>query len=89
MRWCESPAGEGRVISPGKVAQQVSGTVRNNRRLATMRVFPARMYFYDDTAKGGGVYVGYIGRHLVNTETSTSYHPPQLNSAAGMTTSCT
>lgn len=29
-----------------------------------------RMYFYDDTSRGGGIYIGYIGRHLENTQTT-------------------
>jgi hypothetical protein len=95
-RWCESPPGDRRAIPAGKVARGESDTVRNNPRLATMRIFPVpakvnedgktfmqshirlgqstsvapRMYFYDDTANSNGIYIGYIGRHLENTQTS-------------------
>lgn len=31
--------------------------------------FAPRMYYWDDVARSGKVYVGYIGRHLTNTQT--------------------
>ncbi|XKH53103.1 hypothetical protein LG284_14175 [Citricoccus nitrophenolicus] len=33
--------------------------------------FAPRMHYYDDTANTGKVYIGYIGRHLSNTKTSS------------------
>lgn len=30
--------------------------------------FAPRMHYYDDTARSGKIYVGYIGRHLKNTK---------------------
>ena len=30
--------------------------------------FAPRMHYYDDTARSGKVYIGYIGRHLKNTK---------------------
>jgi hypothetical protein len=33
--------------------------------------FAPRMHYYDDTANTGKVYIGYIGRHLSNTNTSS------------------
>jgi len=32
--------------------------------------FAPRMYYYDDTAASGKIYVGYVGRHLTNTRTN-------------------
>jgi hypothetical protein len=29
-----------------------------------------RLHYYDDTRRSGCVYVGYVGRHLRNTQTS-------------------
>lgn len=31
--------------------------------------FAPRMHYYDDTARSGKVYIGYIGKHLTNTRT--------------------
>lgn len=31
--------------------------------------FAPRMHYFDDTAKSGKIYIGYIGRHLTNTIT--------------------
>lgn len=31
-----------------------------------------RLYYFDDTPNTGGVYIGYIGRHLTNIQTSHS-----------------
>lgn len=30
--------------------------------------FAPRLHYYDDTAKSGKIYIGYIGRHLTNTK---------------------
>jgi hypothetical protein len=38
--WCQSPSSDGKAISPGKLAENESETVRNNRRFASMRLFP-------------------------------------------------
>ena len=32
--------------------------------------FAPRMHYYDDTAGTGKVYIGYIGKHLTNLQTS-------------------
>lgn len=31
--------------------------------------FAPRMYYYDDLAGSGRIYIGYVGRHLTNTQT--------------------
>ena len=31
--------------------------------------FAPRMYYYDDVAGSGRIYIGYVGRHLTNTQT--------------------
>lgn len=31
--------------------------------------FAPRLYYYDDVAGTGKVYIGYIGQHLTNTQT--------------------
>jgi hypothetical protein len=41
-------------------------------KLGTTATVSPRMYFYDASAVDGQIYVGYIGRHLVNTKTKTS-----------------
>ncbi|PZP18296.1 MAG: hypothetical protein DI613_22860 [Kocuria rhizophila] len=33
--------------------------------------FAPRLHYFDDTAKTGRIYIGYIGRHLSNTRTSS------------------
>lgn len=33
--------------------------------------FAPRLHYFDDTAKTGKIYIGYIGRHLSNTRTSS------------------
>ena len=30
--------------------------------------FAPRMYYYDDLGNTGKIYIGYIGRHLTNTQ---------------------
>jgi hypothetical protein len=39
-QWCEAPAGNGRVIPPGKVARDESSSVRANKRFALARTLP-------------------------------------------------
>jgi hypothetical protein len=39
-------------------------------KLLTHRTVTPRMHYYDDTAGTGKVYVGYLGRHLPNTQTN-------------------
>jgi hypothetical protein len=36
----------------------------------TSDTFAPRMYYYDDTAASGKIYIGYIGRHLTNSKTN-------------------
>lgn len=36
-------------------------------RIETNDGFAPRMHYYDDTARSGKIYIGYIGRHLPNT----------------------
>ncbi|MDP9434770.1 MAG: hypothetical protein M3P93_06060 [Actinomycetota bacterium] len=39
-------------------------------KLAAHRTVSPRMHYYDDTGSSGKVYVGYLGRHLPNTQTN-------------------
>jgi hypothetical protein len=39
-------------------------------KIAKKGLMSPRMYYYDDTAYSGNVYIGYIGRHMRNTLTN-------------------
>ena len=39
-------------------------------KLASIGMLSPRMYYHDDYANSGKIYIGYIGRHLTNTMTN-------------------
>jgi F0F1-type ATP synthase membrane subunit b/b' len=39
-------------------------------RIARRGLISPRMHYHDDTAKTGKIYIGYIGKHLPNTQTN-------------------
>lgn len=55
---------------PREVDQQGRVFMRSHIRLGNSATIAPRVYFYDDAARSGRVYVGYIGRHLANTRTA-------------------
>jgi len=39
-------------------------------KLARIGLFSPRLYYYDDVNRTGKIYIGYLGRHLTNTQTN-------------------
>lgn len=57
---------------PREVDPQGRVFMRSHIRLGNSATIAPRIYFFDDAAHSGSVYVGYIGRHLANTRTAGS-----------------
>lgn len=57
---------------PRDVDPQGRVFMRSHIRLGNSATVAPRVYFFDDAAHSGSVYVGYIGRHLANTHTAGS-----------------
>lgn len=58
------------------VPEDVNGTrsvvMEAHFRAGQQNTLAPRLYYFDDTANTGKVYVGYIGRHLTNTKTKNA-----------------
>lgn len=55
---------------PADVAAEGVLTMKAHFRLARIGMVSPRLYFYDGTAQHGCIFIGYIGRHLRNTQTN-------------------
>jgi hypothetical protein len=52
------------VMPQGKVVMEA------HFRIGTSDSIAPRLYYYDNTAQDGRIYIGYIGKHLTNTKTN-------------------
>jgi len=65
--------GDERVFSvPAEVSGSGQVQMLAHFRPTNENSFAPRLYYFDDVADSGKIYVGYIGRHLTNTKTSGS-----------------
>lgn len=55
---------------PVEVSPQGSIQMTAHFKLGLAGNVSPRLYYFDDTARSGNVYVGYIGPHLLNTKTN-------------------
>ncbi|MFP5021904.1 hypothetical protein [Pseudonocardia phyllosphaerae] len=55
---------------PSCVDDSESVVMTAHFKLGALGMVSPRLYFHDDVAGSGTIYVGYIGRHLRNTQTS-------------------
>ena len=55
---------------PVEVSPQQTITMKAHFKLASIGMLSPRMYYHDDYANSGKIYIGYIGRHLTNTMTN-------------------
>lgn len=54
---------------PESVRPERSVLMEAHFKPAWRDTFAPRMYYYDDLAGSGRIYIGYVGRHLTNTQT--------------------
>jgi hypothetical protein len=54
---------------PNQARDIGSALMHAHFKISTSDTFAPRMHYLDDTGKTGLIYIGYIGRHLVNTKT--------------------
>ncbi|EWT02613.1 hypothetical protein N865_02860 [Intrasporangium oryzae NRRL B-24470] len=55
---------------PAEVDTSRSKTMTAHFKLARIGLFSPRLYYYDDLNRTGKIYIGYLGRHLTNTQTN-------------------